>query len=405
VSEPTDDGLWRRALMRCGLVYLFSRLCVAIGAAVVAAELRADVIKVESDHPSAPFEDPHYIDRLIPKNALRPMLDVLTSWDGLWYLRIVGTGYPHDVQPNVNFNVPDARAAFFPLYPMTVRAADVLLPGHAIVAALTVNFLLGALAIYLCGLFAREIFDIAVAERAMVLMAMFPGAFVLSFAYSEALLLTVAAGCLWCLHRRYWVAAGLFAALGTATRPNGLALVLACLVAAILAIHRRREWRALAAPVLAPLGFVLFMVLLDRHADEQGVWFRVQREAWKEGTSLGLTAIRRMLSAFAHPLTSPTDLITLMSVLAMALLLYMLWRQRLPWPAVAYVAGVLLLMLVPSTVTARPRFLYTAFPLLISAGAWFEREDHRGWWTWAIAGCAAGLVGLTALYGVLGAIP
>jgi hypothetical protein len=56
-------------------------------------------------------------------------------------------------------------------------------------------------------------------------------------------------------------------------------------------------------------------------------------------------------------------------------------------------------------VTARPRFLYTAFPLLISAAAWFEYEDRRGWWTWTVAACCAGLVGLTGLYGVLGAIP
>ena len=66
---------------------------------------------------------------------------------------------------------------------------------------------------------------------------------------------------------------------------------------------------------------------------------------------------------------------------------------------------VVLLMLLPSTVTARPRFLYTAFPLLISAAAWFELKDRRDWWPYVVGGCCAGLVGLTALYGVLGAIP
>jgi hypothetical protein len=376
-----------------------------VGAAIVAAELRADDNKIIADFPDAPFADPHYVTRDIPPNAIRPMLDVLTSWDGLWYLRIVGSGYPRQVPPDVTFFLPEARAAFFPLYPMVVRVADTVLPGHAIVAALTVNFVLGATAIALCGLLAKAYFDVRVAERTMVLMALFPGAFVLSFAYTEALLITVAAACLWCLHRRYWLAAGLLAALGTATRPNGVALVLACAVAAVIAIRRHREWWALLAPAMAPLGFVIFMLLLDRHTGERNMWFRVQREAWDEGTSFGSTAIRRTASAFAHPLSSPTDLITAATVIAMVVLLYMLWRQRPPWPAIAYVAGVLGLMLVPSTVTARPRFLFTAFPLLISAAAWFEYEDHRGWWTWAVAACSAGLVGLTALYGVLGAIP
>ena len=63
-----------------------------------------------------------------------------------------------------------------------------------------------------------------------------------------------------------------------------------------------------------------------------------------------------------------------------------------------------LLMLLPSTVTARPRFIYTAFPMFIAAAVWFER-DKRDWWPYVIGACSAGLVGLTALYGVLGAIP
>ena len=62
------------------------------------------------------------------------------------------------------------------------------------------------------------------------------------------------------------------------------------------------------------------------------------------------------------------------------------------------------LMLLPSTVTARPRFIYTAFPMFIAAAVWFER-DKRDWWPYVIGACSAGLVGLTALYGVLGAIP
>ena len=32
-------------------------------------------------------------------------------------------------------------------------------------------------------------------------------------------------------------------------------------------------------------------------------------------------------------------------------------------------------------------------------------DDERGWWPYAVGACAAGLVGLTALYGVYGAIP
>src|SRR6478736_6951986 len=143
----------------------------------------------------------------------------------------------------------------------------------------------------------------------MVLGAMFPGSFVLSFAYTEALLLVFAMGCLWCLMTKHWWWAGVLAALGTATRPNGLALVLACAVASLLAIRNDRDWRSLAAPLLAPLGFIAFQLWLGQHTGEAGVWFRVQAEAWGEGASYGLTAVRKTFEAFTSPFTSPTNII------------------------------------------------------------------------------------------------
>lgn len=400
----TETSAWRSVIRKAGLVYLFSRLCVMIGAAIVAAELRADDNLVRDNFPDATFADPHYASKTIPTSAVRPMMDVLTSWDGLWYLKIIRSGFPRVVQPNVTYDVADARAAFFPAYPLLVRLVDRVLPGGDTVAALVTNFVLGAVAVLLVGLLARELFGVRVAERTMVLMALFPGSFVLSFAYTEALLLALAAGCMWFLLKRQWLLAGVLAAIGTATRPNGIALIAACAIASFFAIRERREWRSLVAPLLAPIGFIGFMLWIDAHTGERGIWFRVQTEAWGEGTSFGLTAVRRTLKAFTHPLTSPTNIITAASVVTMVLLLWFLHKHRLPSYCNAYVAVVLLLMLLPSTVTARPRFLFTAFPLLISAAVWFER-DKRDWWPYVVGACSAGLVGLTALYGVLGAIP
>jgi len=403
-DAATERHAWRATLKKVGLVYLFSRVCISIGAAVVAAELRADENLRVANFPRTPWADPQYASKPIPKTAFKPMLDVLTSWDGIWYLRIVRYGYPHQVRPHVTYEVADARAAFFPAYPNLVRAVDWILPGGDTLAALFTNFLLGAAAVYFCGLLARELFGVKVSERAMVLMALFPGSFVLSFAYTEALLLTLAAVCMWFLMKRQWWLAGIAAAIGTATRPNGIALIAACAIASYFAIRDRREWKSLVAPLLSPIGFVGFQLWLGAHTGERGVWFRVQTEAWGEGTSFGLTAIRRTFKAFVHPLSSPTNTITAVSVLTMILLLWMLKKHRLPSYMNAYIAVVLLLMLLPSTVTARPRFLYTAFPLLIAAAVWFER-DKRDWWPYVIGACTAGLVGLVGLYGVLGAIP
>lgn len=405
VAVDTTETSWRRRLAGVLGVYLFSRVCVLIGAAIVATEVRADEHLRNSTYPWDEIADPHYPGWNLPTRAGKVILDVLTSWDGYWYFEVARNGYPRAVVDPVTFFVEDARAAFFPLYPAVVRSLDKLLPGGDVFAGLVVNVLLGVAAALGVGLLARRCFGDDAAQRAMILFLLFPGSFVLSFAYTEALLIVLAAACCWCLLEERWVAAGVFAALGTATRPNGLALVAACAVAAFVAIRRRGDWSALFAVMLAPLGFVIFQVWLGLHAGEPLVWLRVQRQAWDEGVSFGLRAISHTVAAITDPLASPTKMLTAASLAATIALVWMAWRWRVPAALNAYTFVIIAMMLMPDTVTARPRFVFTAFPLFISAGAWFARDDRRGLWPYVLAASSVGLVAVTAIYGVYGAIP
>ena len=380
---------WGQALTIGICAFAVSRLCVLAGAGVRASQVTVDAAEAGEPKPGTP---------------LGLITGVLTQWDGLWYLEIVRSGYPRSIPPDITYFQLEARAAFFPLYPLLVRGFDRILPGGDTLAALAVTTALGIVAVILVGVLARRLYGNDVAERAMVLFAVFPGSFVLSYAYAEALLIVLAAACLWFLLDERWLLAGVTAALATATRPNGVALIAACAVASFLAIRRSRDWWSLVAPLLAPIGFVAFQLFLAAHTGESWPWFRVQREAWREGTSFGVTAISNTLSFLGHPLASPTDALTAASLAALVLGLWCLWRKHLPWPMVAYIAVVIALMLLPATVTARPRFLFTAFPLFISAAAWWPRRD-RAIWDLMLVGCGAGLTALTALYGVFGAIP
>ena len=408
ITAPSESSLlWRAALRHAALAYVLSRICVVIGAGIVGAEMRADDNKLRERLIWGFFDkpDPHARDAVLPRSATSMILDVLTSWDGIWYLRIVRLGYPEYVPSGITYDDPEARVAFFPMYPWLVRTVDRVLPGGDTFAALFVNLILGAVFIVLVGLLARHWFGDRAARPAMVVMAFFPGSFVLSFAYSEALLLTLAAACLLAISHERWLLAGVFAAVGTATRPNGIALVAATFVAAVIVVRRSRRWSALVAPLLAPIGFLVYQWWIDRHAGESRVWFRVQGEAWKEGASFGLTAIRNTLEAFTKPLTSPTDLITAVAFLATIAVVWIAWRVRLPLPAAAYSAIIVALMLLPATVTARPRFLFTAFPLFIAVAVWLDDDRRRHWWPYLLAMSGTGLTALTALYGVYGAIP
>lgn len=388
LSIPSSQDPWGRALRRGGIAYLLSRLFVIMGAAVTVA-CQAVWARLNDEEPIG---------------GLQGLVQVFDSWDGHWYLEVVRAGYPHDIMPNVTYFVSDARAAFFPLFPRLVHYIDVIIPGGPVSVAIFLNVVLGAIFVLLVGYLCRLIFDIKSAEKAMVIAAFFPGSFVLSFAYSEALLLTLAALCFVALHRKAWFVAGVLAALGTACRPNGIALVAACAAAAFLAIKNDREWKSIVAPLLAPWGFIGFMLFLRFHTGENAAWFRVQREAWKEGTSFGATAVSRIFDFIVHPTGSPTSVLTAASMFALGISLYYLNKYRIPLMYSAYSAVVIVLMLLPATVTARPRFLFTAFPLIFPV-ARALRDDDEKWWPATVLIFATGLVVVTGLYGVRAAIP
>jgi len=385
---PPSSDPWGKTLRRAGVVYLMSRLFVVMGAAIaVAAQAVTD-----------------RTNDIVPANGLKGLAAILDSWDGHWYLDVVREGYPHHIMPNVTYFVSDARAAFFPLYPRLVHYLDILIPGGPVSVALAINIVLGALFIFLAGYLCRDLFDIKTAEKAMILIALFPGSFVLSMAYSEALMLTIVALCFIALRDKHWVWAGVLAAMATATRPNGIALVAACAAASYLAIRNNREWRSLLAPVLSPLGFLGFMWFLRMHTGENMAWFRVQREAWQEGTSFGATAVQRTYDFFVHPVSSPTSVLTAASVAAMVISLYLARKYKMNLIYWSYTAVVLALMLIPATVTARPRFLFTAFPLFFPVARALRDEDET-WWPLVVMVMIGGLVTVTGIYGVHGAIP
>src|SRR5262249_8844149 len=113
-----------------------------------------------------------------------------------------------------------------------------------------------------------------------------------------------AAACLLCLLDRRWVLAGLAGAVATATRPNGIAVLIACAVVAVVAILRRRDWRALFAPLLAVCGVGGFFTYLWLRTGDLDAWFEPERVMWHDHFSLGAPIIHRIQGVFTHPPTS-----------------------------------------------------------------------------------------------------
>jgi len=229
-ASPTDGGPRRRlhAIARpCGY-YVLSRVAVlfaALGAKWFAPQL-------------------HLLSALT------------TGWDAHWYTLIAQHGYPHHI---VNEG-QGSRWAFFPAWPLTIRAAVEVTRLSYVQVTLILCFALGLTSAIALWLAVREVFGSVVADRAVLLYVFFPTAYVLSLGYSEGLFITTCGACLYALSRRYWITAALFAVLGGLSRNFGVVLVACVVVAAGHAFVTDRKIRPLVAVAIAPLGFVSWLL-------------------------------------------------------------------------------------------------------------------------------------------------
>lgn len=324
---------------------------------------------------------------------------MLSRYDGAWYLQVVEHGYADDTPAG------RASAAFFPVFPLMTLVVAAL-PGVApITAALAVASALGVLATVLVWRLTAEVVDVPAADRAMVLLAVFPGSFVLSMAYSEALLVAAAAGCLLALVQRRWLLAGLAAAVASGARPTGIVLGLACAWAAAAAVGRDRAWRALVAPLLAPAGAVAFFVHLWWRTGDLLAWFEVQRTVWGERMGPAPTVPGRLAGLLEQApsldLREMTDLVGCGGLVLVVAGLLGIVRWRPPAPVLVYTVGVLLLAALSTKVGFRPRMLLAAFPLVI---AFFVLREPRFWGFVVAAGLANALLAAMT-FGTLAATP
>ena len=148
-------------------------------------------------------------------------------WDGGWYLHIAQHGYsfhPHQ----------QSSVAFFPAYPMAVRAVGALVPGGVPFAALVVTMLSGIAVLVLFQRWCQRRLAPGAASWAVVSLALYPYAwFLYGAAYSDALFLAVTLLAFLLLEQDRPIAAGLVGIVATAARPTGV-VVLIGLIAVML---------------------------------------------------------------------------------------------------------------------------------------------------------------------------
>ncbi len=200
---------------------------------------------------------------------LSSLVQAWNKWDTGQFTGIAIKGYDTPVS-----------TAFFPLYPLLERALGYIVGDPFIAGLIIANVALLGLLIVLYRL-VKEDFSAEIAERTVLYLAIFPGAFFLAAAYNESLFIFLTLTSFYCMRRGHWWLAGLVGCLAALTRSSGLLLVLPF----VYEYLRQHTFRLKAlrfdvvSVLLIPLGTGLFAFYCNQLFHDPLIFSRVQK-AW-----------------------------------------------------------------------------------------------------------------------------
>jgi hypothetical protein len=234
-----------------------------------------------------------------PTFSNNQFLNLVTKWDGEWYLNIAVDGYHWNDAARVTGALPvavgraEARLAFFPAYPMLMRAAGWIV-GNTIAGGLVVSLAAFLWALAYVFRLAREQIGDADAVGAVLLLAFYPFSVFYGVIYTESLFLLAAVGGLYHFRRAEWARASLWGLVIGLTRPNGFLLSVVLLAAGIeRAVRQRRagtldgrEWRRVRTGALVALMPVIGVLIFSGYcwwlSGDPLTWMRLHR-IWGRG--------------------------------------------------------------------------------------------------------------------------
>lgn len=299
-----------------------------------------------------------------------PLTRLNGRWDSVWYQRVAEDGYGHTV------TLPDGTIhsdlAFFPLLPVLERGLSEVTPLTPGGAGLLVAWSAGLLAAW--GVFAvgAHLHGRRTGVVLAALWGVYPTAFVQSMAYTETLFTALAAWALYAVLTGRWIAAGALCVLAGLTRPSAAALIAALAITAAVTLVRefragdrigpvlRRNARMVAGVLLAPLGWLAYVVFVAVREGSPLAYFAVQAQ-WGNSIDGG-----RALATFIAGLPWPAALGLWAALALLGWLVVLCVRQRQPLPLLVHGIAIVVISLIGAGYFgSRPRLMMPAFPLLL----------------------------------------
>jgi hypothetical protein len=366
---------------------LFAFLTRAALAVIVWLSLRAV--------PRLPLYPAQLPDNFLPDH---PFLDGWARWDAAHYVAVARYGYGDPASPS-----PDGGIGFFPLYPLLMRAIGFITgqsdscAGQAVIGIAISNVCFLA-SVWLFARLAIELVPIDEARWAGRLFALAPFAYFYNAAYTESLFVVEILAAVWFARRDQWWRAALMAALASATRLVGLAVIGGLLYGAWRARKKLPELIGLAA--VGASGFFAFLIYLWIRFDDPLAYFETQEEWGDWGdhvwfyVELFLTRPREALGG------DPRHLVIIgnvaLALVCMALMPTVLRRFD---PTIAGITVLLVIGQFAITWVSLGRYLMPAIGIYFAAALLVYRDASRAWLRdGVLAGSAIIMSGLAILY-------
>lgn len=298
---------------------------------------------------------------MFAQNIVDRLADVLSRWDGGWYHRVVVHGYMNDD------GTASPAVAFFPLYPLAIRAAVSAFRLPDVWLATLLSNLCALLAgVLLHRLIERE-FGTAVALWGTLFFFFAPSSIHLSAYYTESFFLMLSLGCYLCAVRGKWWCMAFLGALTTATRPTGFLLIGAVFINYWQARgFRRMSLREVSVPMLAmaasSTGAIAYAAYLHRTFGTVNVYFVAQSTTWPR--KFQLSTFFRMLTDIEKLVATSTEALLQGFIPAILGLVGVLWLVHLRRLGDALlVLGTLVLAIGGGTFESTQRYMLSLFPL------------------------------------------
>lgn len=312
----------------------------------------------------------------------------MQSWDSVYYLEIARHGYMGADVPSGDTPDHEVALAFFPGFPMLIRAVSAVTGLEALTAAYVVNFL-ATVALAWGAIEVAQRFGAGRWAQAGAAAAVTgaPMAIVFSMPYTEALF---GALVIWSLiaimDRRWLLAGGLIVALGF-VRLTAVGMILTLFVMVVLT--GRKDWRAWAALVVSPWPLLGYIAWASSHLEHVGGYFGNQDEHWNSGFDFGVATAKWVWEILITGDNLGYGLSTL-AILVVPVLLVATFRDfagHRAWPVWAF--SVLLaanVLLADGIMHSRPRLLLPVAMLLIPLVVRWERQLPRWGYVALVAG-------------------